>query len=111
MFWLDTAARLSAARLATPMMPRFSLSSAEIVRLWVWQPNRPVPKAPIAVCLRKLRRFMEIGGTERQGSSQCKCNVGLEAQNCIGQKREETNVPFCRLREYKSEGLICFRLI
>src|SRR4029077_2832115 len=59
MFWLDTAEKLSAARLATPIIPRFSLSVAEIFRLEVRQPTRNMPRVPRALCFKNSRRRMD----------------------------------------------------
>src|SRR5437667_8758708 len=56
MFWVLTSCRSSPARLATPIMPMFSLSFGESLRAWAGTLTSQAPVAA-AVCLMNCRRF------------------------------------------------------
>src|SRR5882724_11979318 len=56
MFSVLTSCRSSPARLATPIMPMFSLSFGESFRAWAWTLNSQALVAA-AVCLMNRRRF------------------------------------------------------
>src|SRR5882724_10378872 len=56
MFSVLTSCRSSPARLATPIMPMFSLSFGESFRAWAWTLTSQAPVAA-AVCLMNRRRF------------------------------------------------------